>query len=390
MTTHPITRNVLAASWRSWWDDQAPRVQPRWLRLLWTLLLSLAVALLVSGLGVAFSGQPSHVLADAPVLIQLFASNLVLALTVGFAIHLLFAIGRQMVGVDRLAGLQGWQRSAYYALVPLLGVAISMPPGAWIAHRLFGMRMLFDADLVLGAITVSLLISAAMHLYLTAHTRQIQAEKQAAEAQLRLLQAQIEPHFLFNTLANVTSLIEPAPVKAKQMLEAFTDYLRSSLGSIRSEDSSVGAEVDLAQAYLGLIQVRMEDRLHVQIDVDLTLRTQAMPPLLIQPLVENAIQHGLEPKIEGGTLVLLVQRSGDELMITVHDNGLGLAAPARPGRQGNGVALQNVRQRLLSRFGSAAVLTLEEAWPGTRATLRMPLSSAWPSPSMLPPRWERH
>jgi hypothetical protein len=229
MTTHPITRDVLAASWRSWWDDQAPRVEPRWLRLLWTLLFSLAVALLVSGLGVAFSRQPSHVLADAPVLTRLFASNLALASTVGFAIHLLLAVGRQVVGVDRLARLQGWQRSAYYALVPLLGVAISMPVGAWIAHVLFGMRMLFDADLVLGAVTVSLLI-------------------------------------------------------------------------------------------------------------------------------------------------------------TVHDNGLGLAAPVRSGRKGNGVALQNVRQRLLSRFGSAAALTLEEAWPGTRATLRMPLSSAPPSASTPLPR----
>jgi Histidine kinase len=374
VTPHPITRDVLAASWRSWWDDQAPRVEPRWLRLLWTLLFSLAVALGVSVLGVSFSNRPIRPAADAPLLAQLFASNLALALTVGFAIHLLLAVGRQTVGVDRLARLQGWQRSAYYALLPLLGVAIGTPVGAWLAHALFGMRMLFDPDLVFGAVTLSLMISAALHLYWMARTRQIQAEKQATEAQLRLLQAQIEPHFLFNTLANVTSLIDTAPAKAKQMLEAFTDYLRSSLGSIRGEDSSVGAEVDLAQAYLGLIQVRMEDRLHVQIDVDPTLRTQPMPPLLIQPLVENAIQHGLEPQIEGGTLMLSVQRSGDHLLIMVHDNGHGLAAPARPGRKGNGVALQNVRQRLLSRFGAAAALTLEEAWPGTRATLRMPLS----------------
>jgi two-component sensor histidine kinase len=386
MAPHPITRDVLAASWRSWWDDQAPRVEPRWLRLLWTLLFSLAVALGVSVLGVAFSDRPIRLAADAPLLAQLFASNLALALTIGFAIHLLFVIGRQTVGVDRLARLQGWQRSAYYALVPLLGVAIGTPVGAWLAHTLFGTRMLFDPDLVFGAVTLSLVISAALHLYWMARTRQIQAEKQATEAQLRLLQAQIEPHFLFNTLANVTSLIDPAPAKAKQMLEAFTDYLRSSLGSIRGEDSSVGAEVDLAQAYLGLIQVRMEDRLHVQIDVDPTLRAQPMPPLLIQPLVENAIQHGLEPQIEGGTLTLSVQRSGNHLLITVHDNGRGLAAPVRPGRTGNGVALQNVRQRLLSRFGTAAALTLEEAWPGTRATLRMPLSSPWRSASMVPPR----
>lgn len=121
MPAHPITRDVLAASWRSWWDDQAPRVQPRWLRLIWTLLFCLAVALGVSALGVAFSGQAGPVLANAPLLTQLFASNLTLALTVGLVIHLLFAIGRQAVGADRLAKLPGWQRSAYYALLPLFG-----------------------------------------------------------------------------------------------------------------------------------------------------------------------------------------------------------------------------------------------------------------------------
>ncbi|HEX7438307.1 MAG TPA: histidine kinase, partial [Caldimonas sp.] len=128
----------------------------------------------------------------------------------------------------------------------------------------------------------------------------IQAENQATEAQLRLLQAQIEPHFLFNTLANVVGLIEADPPRAKLMLESFIDYLRSSLGGLRGERHTLGEEIDLIDAYLRVIAIRMAHRLHYEIDVPDALRALPLPALSLQPLVENAVVHGLEPKIEGG------------------------------------------------------------------------------------------
>ncbi|RVU44573.1 sensor histidine kinase [Rubrivivax rivuli] len=202
-----------------------------------------------------------------------------------------------------------------------------------------------------------------------------QLKRQAQEAQLRLLQAQIEPHFLFNTLANVQSLMDHDLPKAKQMLGSFTDYLRASLGQMRSEHSTVGQELELAQRYLQLLQGRMEDRLRFEISADEAARAQRLPPLLLQPLVENAVMHGLEPSIEGGTVQVRAQLQGGTLRLEVQDDGLGLNAPARPGaRRGNGVALSNIRERLQARFGPEARLELQAAAPqGTLARITIPL-----------------
>jgi sensor histidine kinase YesM len=132
--------------------------------------------------------------------------------------------------------------------------------------------------------------------------RTISTEKQLVEAQMRLLQAQIEPHFLFNTLANVVSLIEPAPQKATLMLEHFIAYLRASLAASRATQGTVAQEAKLLRDYLALLKIRMGDRLQYTIEVDPSLDTAPLAPMLLQPVVENAIKHGLEPKIEGGRL----------------------------------------------------------------------------------------
>ena len=208
-----------------------------------------------------------------------------------------------------------------------------------------------------------------------------QLKRQAQEAQLRLLQAQIEPHFLFNTLANVHSLMDHDLPKAKQMLASFTDYLRVSLGSLRSAHSTVGQELELAQRYLQLLQGRMEDRLRFEISADEAARAQPLPPLLLQPLVENAVMHGLEPSIEGGTVWVRARLQGETLQLEVQDDGRGLDAPPRPGaRRGNGLALNNIRERLQARFGTEARLDLQAAMPqGTLARITIPLHPEAPA-----------
>jgi sensor histidine kinase YesM len=226
-------------------------------------------------------------------------------------------------------------------------------------------------------VLISVVISLVFYQFFAAKSRQIEAERRAAEAQLRLLQAQIEPHFLFNTLANVISLIDHDAPKAQQMLASFTDYLRASLTSLRVEQATLGGELDLVQTYLGLLKMRMEDRLQFSIACDDSLRELRLPPLLLQPLVENAIHHGLEPKVEGGHVHVHVQRQGDLLVVSITDDGLGLGAPTRR-KGGAGLALNNLRERLQAQYGDAASLALTDAQPGTVATLRLPIQKATP------------
>ena len=171
------------------------------------------------------------------------------------------------------------------------------------------------------------------------NARQIQAENQATEARLRLLQSQIEPHFLFNTLANVVSLMEADALRAKAMLESFVDYLRASLTGFGHGTHSLGKEIDLVEAYMRIIRMRMEDRLQYVIDVPGALRSRALPALTLQPLVENAIVHGLEPQIGGGTVRIAATFDRGSLVLTVEDDGAGIGAapsPMLPAGSGSG------------------------------------------------------
>jgi len=201
---------------------------------------------------------------------------------------------------------------------------------------------------------------------------------QAMEAQLRLLQGQIEPHFLFNTLANIQSLMGRDTPRAKLMLETFTDYLRASLGQLRGTDSNLAAELAMVRSYLTLMQIRMEDRLRFEIDVDNEALAAALPPLLLQPLVENAIEHGLEPKIEGGSVRISAQVVDGRLDICVIDDGLGLDSdvPHRLRKRGNGMALPNIRERLRTRYGDKAALSLTSQTMGVQASLSIPYQTS--------------
>ena len=191
------------------------------------------------------------------------------------------------------------------------------------------------------------------------------AERAAAEASLRALQAQIEPHFLFNTLANVTGLIHTQPDKAKHMLEQFIAYLRATLAATREHETTIGADFETMKTFLSILQIRMGDRLKVRFNLPDDLRDITVPPMLLQPLVENAIKHGLEPKMEGGEVALSAKRIGSKIAITVADTGLGFQNSTS-----NGIGLKNVRERVKQLYGDAGSVSIEENQPsGTRITI---------------------
>lgn len=198
--------------------------------------------------------------------------------------------------------------------------------------------------------------------------RGLTLEKKALETHLKLLQAQIEPHFLFNTLSNVLSLLESDPVRGKAMLEDLTRYLRASLSRTRDRMTTLGQELDLLRAYLGIYKVRMGERLRYTIDMPERLNHIPFPPMLVQPLVENALKHGLEPRIEGGEIHVRVEERPGCLRLSVADTGPGLGEGAA-----GGTGLANVRDRLEALFNGKGRLVLEDNVPsGLKVVMEIP------------------
>lgn len=199
------------------------------------------------------------------------------------------------------------------------------------------------------------------------------AHRLSVEAQLQRLQAQMEPHMLFNTLANLHALIETSPHKAQDMLAHLIDYLRATLSASRTGSLPLRDEMARVQDYLALMQIRMGDRLRVQLDIPDELAGLHVPPMLIQPLVENAIKHGLDPVPAGGALAIRARVVGHALEIVVQDSGQGLHTSTTVSKQG-GFGLSCIRARLQASYGDAARFTLDAApvQTGTVATLSLP------------------
>ncbi|MFZ6678738.1 sensor histidine kinase [Undibacterium sp. Tian12W] len=204
-------------------------------------------------------------------------------------------------------------------------------------------------------------------------------EKQALQAQLQMLQAQIEPHMLFNTLANLQGLIAIDPERAQHMLAQLIIYLRNTLSSSRAEQTSLKQEFTLMQAYLELLAIRMGKRLRYTLDLPDALQQTSIAPMLLQPLVENAIKHGLEPKMEGGSIHVVAEAVTGQLHLKVIDTGLGLPFNYDDSHvvstDGLHVGNANIRDRLLALYGPQASLTLTANAPeGAIAHLIIPLA----------------
>lgn len=200
---------------------------------------------------------------------------------------------------------------------------------------------------------------------------QSEHEKTLVLSQLRQLQSQIEPHFLFNTLANVNALISHDPKTAQHMLDKLTELLRGTLVNSRECHSTIEAELNLIDAYLAIQKIRLGDRLEYQIDNQLE---QSLPiaPLLLQPLVENAIKHGIEPKIDGGEITIKVSEKEQLICIEVNDSGVGLTQASTG--SGHGIGLQNTRERINTLYGESAELTVKQAsLGGVQSAICIPL-----------------
>jgi LytS/YehU family sensor histidine kinase len=198
--------------------------------------------------------------------------------------------------------------------------------------------------------------------------RHAESERRLAEANLKVLQAQMEPHFLFNTLSNVQGLIETRPGEAARMLANLTAYLRASLQRTRAGATTLGHELELVRAYLEIQSVRMGPRLRWSVDAAPGLLELPFPPLTLQPLVENAVRHGLEHRTEGGEVRVAVRADGDALVLEVADTGIGLHGDAAAG-----VGLANVRERLRGLYGPEALVEIRPNAPeGLRVSLRVP------------------
>ena len=198
----------------------------------------------------------------------------------------------------------------------------------------------------------------------------VSSEKKYLEAHLRLLQAQIEPHFLFNTLANVVSLVDKDGARAKKMLEDFIQYLRTSLLAARETRSTLGKQFELLRTYLNIIAIRMDKRLTFTLDVPAELQGMSLPPMLLQPIVENAIKHGLEPKLDGGKVEISARVEDKKLLLKVIDTGLGFRSSSAP----SGIGLTNLRERLSAYYDGQASLQIEDNLPsGTIVTITIPL-----------------
>jgi two-component sensor histidine kinase len=198
-------------------------------------------------------------------------------------------------------------------------------------------------------------------------------ERRALDARFRLLQAQVEPHFLFNTLANVQALVEAGAPQAAKVLKSLIAYLRAAVPRLHETATTLGEELELVRAYLELMHMRMPDRLKFELNIDETLVNFQCPPMTLLTLVENAVRHGIDPSETGGSIAIEVRLESAHCLASVTDTGVGLKVVGR----GLGTGLASLRERLHLAFGAEAQLTLSEVVPhGVRAEVSFPALKA--------------
>jgi sensor histidine kinase YesM len=269
----------------------------------------------------------------------------------------------------------------------VLTVAASLVIGVWAGYQVAGfvMRHLYAAilkpnyvhmavffvgyaSLITYSFYAKYRLEASREAMQQERIERLSMEKKALEGNLRLLQAQIEPHFLFNTLSTVLSLVETDPLKGKAMMEDLIRYLRTSLSRTFPVTTTLGQEIDIVTSYLNIQKIRMGERLGFTIELPDRLRDRPLPPMLLQPLVENAVRHGLEPKIEGGEITIKASERDGLTRIEVIDTGNGFARQEQPG-----IGVENIRERMRLLYGERGNLVLEENRPhGVRAIVEVP------------------
>ncbi|SHH23467.1 sensor histidine kinase [Massilia sp. CF038] len=264
---------------------------------------------------------------------------------------------------DWLALVEWRQLYITWFLVFTVGVMTNVPePAVWFVLISFGVKVLA------GGKRKAELVAKDM----TAQADVATLERRLLEAQMATLQAQVEPHFLFNTLALIGQLIETDPPQAAKIHTNLIEYLRATLPQMRSSGGgTLGRQVQLSRAYLSIMQARMKERLEVGFDIPDYLEHAPFPPMMLQILIENSIKHGLEPKIEGGRIDVTAQLIGGIMQVDVRDNGVGFNM-----HSDDGVGLANIRERLRLLFGNRAELVIEQPLAGgALASIRVPYST---------------
>jgi sensor histidine kinase YesM len=316
---------------------------------------------------------------------QTLISGLLLLLAIGFTEAFVAA-----------RSLSGRRALSVGIVVAALAAAVSLPvrlyvAGAPVLERLLGelnwVASVWALWTVFGSLAYWFFYTtredeAARAALADSTCRREKLEAQMVEARLSALQAQIEPHFLFNTLANVKRLYETAPSRGREMLASLIDYLKAALPSMRQAGSTVGREFELARSFLTILQMRMGERLRFSIRAEHGLEQARMPPMVLATLVENAVKHGLSRLPEGGSIDVAARFEGENLLLEVGDDGAGFSASA-----GTGVGLANTRSRLAALYGARASLSLASRAPrGVIAAVRLPLSFEYPGESRVDPR----
>jgi hypothetical protein len=312
-----------------------------------------------------------------------WVSQLVYSLSIGLISWLVVDIGRLL-----LAGRSDprWPTGLPGILLVLGGAAIGFLGGNAIGDVWTGKPMLefwsLSPDRLASTLVITLVATIAICYFYYSHGKakylegQIAlAERDATDARLKLIETQLEPHMLFNTLANLRALITTDPQRAVAMLDRLNSYLRVTLSGSRALAHPLAAEFQRLGDYLELMSVRMGARLAYRLDLPDDLRELPVPPLLLQPLVENAIRHGLEPQVQGGEITVGARREGQRLLIDVRDTGAGIDKAGAPSEDG-GFGLAQVRERLATVYGPQSTLSLSAlATGGTCATITLPLSA---------------
>lgn len=369
----------LKLSWRSFWTLRKHHNGPWWARLAIASGLAALAWVFLCLLGLA--GLLSVETSDPSFVRRLLAGVFLLFQAIAWTMLALVRVVEWLLPERRLAALspaRDWRSAALVGSLLVVGIMAGNLVGSALLALVYPDSELSASSVLRRQIRflqflpfLVMVHGIFWRLRLQRHALQAQA----AEAELRLLHAQIEPHFLFNTLATIESLLEIDPARGREMLEAFSDHLRSSLAQLRGPDTTLDAELAMVTNYLRLLQIRMGRRLAFSVDAGLDARAARMPALLLQPLVENAIRHGLEPKLDGGSVRIAAQVQEGRLVVRVIDDGLGLDA-ARPSlRAGAGMALENINARLQHRYGEHASLALaagDGAAGGASATLDLP------------------
>ncbi|AVF40655.1 sensor histidine kinase [Pandoraea apista] len=330
-----------------------------------------------------------------------FFQNFVFSQCIGISITVFIDGGRRAIWRDGAPSMMP------FLLLVAFGCAAGLALGIALGTALLGLPISMWQPLNGHSLPIALLIALLATCVGTYHgwsrarlsqlreataqqaLREAAAEKALVHAQLQTLQAQLEPHFLFNVLANLDSLIASDPVRARTLLGHLNRFLRASLAATRADVTTVADEFALLEALMSIQQVRFGERLRYTFDLPEDCRTLQVPPMLVQPLVENAVKHGVEPLAGGASVDVSARRERTtdgawQLVLRVADDGAGFRDVVRgnPHEHLGGVGLTNIRERLRVLYGDTARLTLSEGVPrGVVATLRLPVALSGPQMS---------